>query len=570
MGKRPLAFVSCILCVVLLLSLAACGKAADSSSTSEPSAAAPSSSSADTQAAAKDPLGKYASTVVLTSVRSLDSTVKFDESNPLCKSLEENQWQSAYKEYLNVDVDYIWTATPDQYNTRWNTSIAAGNLPDAAVVDSTIYAQLIEAGLVEDMTGYYNDYASDSYKQWNENDNKATLSFMTFDGKLYGLPVTGTQPDAGSMLYIRSDWLEKIGKPLPATMDELIAAAQGFMDNKLGGDKTYGIFADKNIFEDNSANSLEGFMNGFGAYYNIWVDDGSGKLVYSSIQPAMKPALLKLQELYKKGILAQDFVTKIDDKDIGAGQVGITYGRFFTPLGGMMTSIDKENAEWKVMIPPTADGSPYRMQGKSAPNNFIFVKKGYAHPEAVVKVVNLGVKVNAEQWRMSVNGMDPDKLFDETQEIINQGIYTYLFMFALVDPPWKNLKDYELCSNALVTGDTGPDLDKGVAARNYYNAIKKNDTSGKTYDLIFGSDSAFKVIKDLKESDRILVDADQTLQTKTQLSSGVTIKTALDSAMFKVIMGEDISVFDKAIEAWKQGGGDAITQELNTWYASKK
>jgi hypothetical protein len=35
----------------------------------------------------------------------------------------------------------------------------------------------------------------------------------------------------------------------------------------------------------------------------------------------------------------------------------------------------------------------------------------------------------------------------------------------------------------------------------------------------------------------------------------------------KVIAGEDISVYDAAVDAWKAGGGDDITKEVNDWYA---
>lgn len=38
----------------------------------------------------------------------------------------------------------------------------------------------------------------------------------------------------------------------------------------------------------------------------------------------------------------------------------------------------------------------------------------------------------------------------------------------------------------------------------------------------------------------------------------------------KIIMGDDINNFDKAVEVWKSNGGDRITQEVNDWYATAK
>ena len=47
------------------------------------------------------------------------------------------------------------------------------------------------------------------------------------------------------------------------------------------------------------------------------------------------------------------------------------------------------------------------------------------------------------------------------------------------------------------------------------------------------------------------------------------IGALLDSAILNVINGEDISAFDEAVEAWKAGGGDTMTEEVNAWYHSK-
>ena len=40
--------------------------------------------------------------------------------------------------------------------------------------------------------------------------------------------------------------------------------------------------------------------------------------------------------------------------------------------------------------------------------------------------------------------------------------------------------------------------------------------------------------------------------------------------MVVVITGDDISEFDKAVEKWYADGGEALTQEVNEWYAASK
>lgn len=73
----------------------------------------------------------------------------------------------------------------------------------------------------------------------------------------------------------------------------------------------------------------------------------------------------------------------------------------------------------------------------------------------------------------------------------------------------------------------------------------------------------------MKNENRILQDAYQTLPTDTMTRRKADIDTLLDSAILNVINGEDISAFDEAVEAWKAGGGDTMTEEVNAWYHSK-
>jgi len=41
---------------------------------------------------------------------------------------------------------------------------------------------------------------------------------------------------------------------------------------------------------------------------------------------------------------------------------------------------------------------------------------------------------------------------------------------------------------------------------------------------------------------------------------------AMKTAMIKVIMGEDISVYEKAVKDWYANGGQIMTDEVNQWY----
>ena len=58
--------------------------------------------------------------------------------------------------------------------------------------------------------------------------------------------------------------------------------------------------------------------------------------------------------------------------------------------------------------------------------------------------------------------------------------------------------------------------------------------------------------------------------TETMTLYQATINEALRNAMIKVIMGEDISVYEKAVEQWYATGGQDITDEVNAYFASNQ
>ena len=58
--------------------------------------------------------------------------------------------------------------------------------------------------------------------------------------------------------------------------------------------------------------------------------------------------------------------------------------------------------------------------------------------------------------------------------------------------------------------------------------------------------------------------------TETMSVYESTLRDDLRSAIAKVITGEDISVWEKAVQDWYANGGQTITDEVNEYYASQK
>lgn len=111
----------------------------------------------------------------------------------------------------------------DPYKTRIRTAMGAGDPP--CVFPSwgggPLY-EYVQAGQVIDLTGYME---ADSYV---ERFVPASLSNVTIDGKIYGVPVENT---AVAVIYYNKDIFAKYNLTPPATWSELMQVVQTLIDN---------------------------------------------------------------------------------------------------------------------------------------------------------------------------------------------------------------------------------------------------------------------------------------------------------------------------------------------------
>ena len=580
MKRRGLALS--LAAIMILGSLAGCGQSAQTDTGSQAAAETQSASQdAGTQEAAGetaaaegaeeayDPFGKYEEEVTF-SVACSSTNLVFDSSQDGYASLDDNVWTRAYKDQLGINLDYIWTAPDDDYATKWNVSITAGDIPDVAIVPESIYTQLLEGGYVEDMTEYYENYASDTYKAAVEADGGICMSYVMQDGRIMGLPHPGATPDNLEFLYIRQDWLDELGLPVPRTLDELLDTARAFQEAGLGGENTIGMAASGDL-EEISIGDLGGIFEAYGVHRNIWVEDEDGNLVFGDVQPEVKEVLQTLQDMYKEGLISPDFAAADFDSiaaQLSSGQCGITYGAYWV-FANLYNTETMELDDWIVTDGVTVDGSPCVASGDAAPEHFIFVKKGIEHPEAVVKMLNL-------QFELIDSSYGTYGAYEyETEDGAKESITSLYYCLApFMRAPWKNSDQAKRIINALETGDDSEVM--GTEAESMYldckTVIEENSNDPK-YAFswgIFGPGGVYDIVDQMWEEDRIYVNKFTSSYSDFALQNMTNMREILDAEYVKIIMGADIDNFDKAVETWYSTGGDRITEEVNEWYQSTK
>lgn len=503
----------------------------------------------------------YDEPITVSFARSMSSTTQLDESNPKMKSYTENLWTTTFKEALNIDVTYDWIATDSDSNTaKWGAAIASGNVPDAGIVSDAVYQQLLDAGMIADMTDVYETEAGELYKSLN---TAEVLDSLTYDGHLYGLPATGNLYIGNAVLFVRTDWLQQLSLDEPKTIDDVVAIARAFKENKLGGDDTIGLmFADGSGANDGL---LTGFMNGYDAFRKIWVETEDGTLAWGDTLPEMRNALLALKDLYAEGLINSDFAVTngtVAQEYIASGKCGIFYSTDWTVTTSMQACVDLDpNADFTCIgIPGLTEDQETRIQTGAINVAKLFVSKDCEHPEAIVRMINL-------HCALSLSGnMDWYYAFEAGEN--GETWYKYL--------PWEGrhfqsaINDISYADSIRLSEDAGEVVATIASTRPTVEMMYIVDEGDPWwYQKIGGHGGSYTYDYDMYMSGRMVPDAFNGLPTETMSMLGDVVNDALNTAMLEVIMGADISVYDKAVSDWFANGGQMITDEVNEWYAAR-
>ena len=206
-----------------------------------------------------------------------------------------NIYYNAYRDELGITMDFQIYASGDEYSQKLTMAIASNDLPDLLYLPMDQYVQLARAGKLWDMGPVLEEYASDLTKQCMNSDGGTLLEAAKVDGTLYCIPVGNAQRIPSQYLWIRKDWLTKLGLETPKTFDDVVAIAREFKNNDPDGNgenDTWGLGLCNEMSDYSGFGTAEGVLNAFGGslLQQIWVADENGNLVY--MPPLKAPAMV--------------------------------------------------------------------------------------------------------------------------------------------------------------------------------------------------------------------------------------------------------------------------------------
>lgn len=287
--------ITVILCVMLILSMTACGSADTGNQTTGSKGQTTTGSTPSSGTDSEKP-------VKLTFLCQVNvDTEGYDvNDNPYIKYLRET---------LNLDIEII--SESSNYANKVNTVMASGDYPDYVQLPKTLYFKYAQEGALlklDDLlneTDYPNLMAGIDEKYWN---------FSRVDGSIYAIPFVryDTTP---YLSYARKDWLDNLGID-PAslkTVDDYYNMLYAFTYNDPDGngvDDTYGLSSNTGGTAMNSVAERYMGMLFIDAFDAAQFQVKDGKVIPNYITDGYKDYLKFLAKLYADGIIVPDYITK--------------------------------------------------------------------------------------------------------------------------------------------------------------------------------------------------------------------------------------------------------------------
>lgn len=527
---------------VLLIALTACTPAKQPTGTSSASttSAMPTISAADKF--------KSPTTITVTTAKNVYDVKIYPEG----QSPDVNDVYASIEKVMGIKFENKFAVPNDAYNQQIKLGMVSGDLPDMFTVGEQDLADLISDGLLEDLTPYYNSYASDNLKKVMNYKDGIAMAPSTRDDKLFGMPNISDAMNSVPILWIRKDWLDALKMEVPKTADEFIALAKAFAENdpdKNNKKDTYGIALSKELDL-----RFTGVANLFGAYPKIYHKSTDGKYSYGSTAAAVKTTLSKLNELYSVGAIDPEFATKDLTKmaeTVSQGKVGIYVGEFFQSLWPLADSVNLiPGADWIAVPMPGTDFVPQvRIHAMGAH----VVRKGAKNPEALIiylnNVVEAGYETPGNAWN--------DEWVKLSTKYVNNSVNNWMpMLFDLPDANATKLAAYKIADETGNTSNLRPNQ-KGLY--DLILAARGGDKAQWAWPKVY-----FEGVESALSYKKSIYDAWYFPPTATAKIKGAALKSLEDTAFINIIVGTNpVSDFDKFVTDWNTQGGSDILNEMD-------
>ena len=551
--------ISCVLIINLLI-LCGCGDSGATPSTRE-NAETKEEYEAALYTARTTPYGKYPEQLTYT----LGKLSGANNSNlPDGETYENNAYTRLLNERLNVQNQDVFEAMDEQYTDSVTMVIAQNDLPDVMIVEDLDELQyLVDNDMIADLTDSYNNCMSDTIKNIYGSYGRDILDVVTFGGKIMAIPETNIS-DGPNLIWLRKDWMDALGLSAPRTLSDVEEIIRQFKEKDPGHNgagNTVGLVCDTSLCGGcgySSEYTLDIIFAAYGAFPKQWIYDEDGNVVYGSVQPEAKEALAHIHELYKEGILDQDFLMRTSSNLIELivdGQCGSFFGPWWAPNNPLMQAVEQnKDAEWQPYLIATEESGLTSYHTQNPSSKYIVVRKGYEYPEIACKIVSVLFDY------LRYNDRDNQEIVDYYKENVDPTARPFA-----INVDYNNA--LQICYgelNHVFAGDKSAD-DLNVLEYSYYEACESylkdaENASAEDWAAYTSRITACKILNDGRTNK---VESLYFGETETMVTDWWSLENLESDTFLKIVTGESsLDEFDRFVENWYQNGGETITKEV--------
>jgi putative aldouronate transport system substrate-binding protein len=315
-----------------------------------------------------------------------------------------NAWTDWIKKKVLEDegIHVTFVQVPRNEETQsLNTMMAANSAPDICYTYNTDLITLYgELGGLVDLAPYVdtmlNDYntflgmdpAVEGERLINHMKDRQTGTLFMIPGRyMY---------TASQNLFIRKDWLDKLGLPIPATKEEFYNALVAFKEQDPGGigkDRVIPFTMTVDV-RWTAGIIVDSFIDPYLSAKERWINTVIDR---NLLLPGYKEGYRFLNKMYNAGLIDRDFPLYRDDKALEnvlkagmAGSFAHNWDQIYRDNTKILEDLQK-NIPGAELVPidamPGSDGITHK-RGSSSTSMYWFIPKSAKNPEAAIRYAN--------------------------------------------------------------------------------------------------------------------------------------------------------------------------------------
>lgn len=299
---------------------------------------------------------------------------------------KHNTWKAILERHFNLRIaeDFI-VSHESVYFQKLAVKAASGDLPDFFCTEADLLGSLVQNDSIHQLERYFPWLAIEMRTALEA--DPVCLKVAKVNGSLYAYPLP--EYPRGTFLWVRTDWLRKLGLDEPATYEEMVMVSRQFRyadpDND-SFDDTFGL-----TFSFNSR-TLKGLL--LSAGLQLKKKDGmiviSGVKKSKDVKTRVRQFIEHISRLQQQGTIQLFKQNAGFRENIIDGKTGMLTGTPAEVLGMLQDSISSnDTADWKALPLPGRTSSQALLPGRIHVPWVAVVNKGFPHPELPFKLASL-------------------------------------------------------------------------------------------------------------------------------------------------------------------------------------